>query len=125
MAEQAWFLANALGTVRRLDRAGIATQIPAIAFPDEVMDAFLTLPDDFLGAEWHVVTKGRRPGIYPSWYCFISLKADGSANAYIFRNFAASQTQCISGAIYDKYMTKDEAVTAYNRARDDNLIQYL
>lgn len=70
MAERAWLLANALGTVRRLDRAGVAIQIPAIAFPDEVMDAFTAFPDDFLGAEWHVVTKGRRPGIYPSWCQF-------------------------------------------------------
>lgn len=66
-AEQAWLLANALGTVRRLDKEGQAIETAAIAFPPEVMRTFATLPDDFLSIEWYVVTKGKRPGVYPTW----------------------------------------------------------
>jgi hypothetical protein len=31
------------------------------------MEAFRTVNDSFLGAEWHVVFKGKRPGVYPAW----------------------------------------------------------
>lgn len=66
-AEQAWLLANALGTVRRLDAHGGALETPAVVFSPEVMAAFESLPDAFLSREWYVVTKGKRPGVYPTW----------------------------------------------------------
>lgn len=66
-AEQAWLLANSLGTVRRLDAGGRTLETPAVAFSSEVMTAFESLPDTFLSREWYVVTKGKCPGVYPTW----------------------------------------------------------
>ena len=34
---------------------------------EALMTAFALASDDFLGAEWHVVFKGKRLGIYPAW----------------------------------------------------------
>ena len=39
---------------------------PATPMPDVLMDAFALALDDFLGAEWHVVFRGKRPGVYPA-----------------------------------------------------------
>jgi len=38
-----------------------------MAMPEATMTAFAASAEDFLGAEWHVVFKGRRPGVYPAW----------------------------------------------------------
>lgn len=67
LAEQAWILANAVGTVSRLTKDGRATSIPTVHLSDDVMASLLALPDEYMGREWYVVTKGRRPGVYPSW----------------------------------------------------------
>ena len=68
-AERAYVLAYAMGALRTLPRRG-STALgppPATPTPQEVMDAFASLSDDFLGAEWYVVYKGKRPGLYPTW----------------------------------------------------------
>jgi hypothetical protein len=38
--------------------------------PEAMMESFAGADDDFLGAEWHVVFKGKRPGVYPAWFVF-------------------------------------------------------
>lgn len=64
-AERAYTLAYALGAVRRL--GGNHTLAPPTAPPAAFMDALRNVRDDFLGADWHVVYKGKQPGVYPSW----------------------------------------------------------
>lgn len=64
-AERAYAFAYAIGGVQVVPRHG-STSAPA-PMPPGVMQAFLDADDDFLGAEWHVVFKGRTPGIYPTW----------------------------------------------------------
>jgi hypothetical protein len=69
-AERAYVLAFAMGALRTLLARHNATQqvpAPASPMPDAVMSTFASASDDFLGAEWHVVFKGRRPGVYPAW----------------------------------------------------------
>lgn len=68
-AERAYILAYAIGGVRAIPRKRGQGQprIPAAPMPETIMDAFAAAPEDFLGAEWHVVYKGKRPGIYPAW----------------------------------------------------------
>lgn len=69
-AERAWLLGNSLGAVRQLDAAGVARATPAAPYTEEAMLLFLGLSDDYLGTAWYVVSKGKRPGIYPCWYVF-------------------------------------------------------
>jgi len=45
---------------------------PAVAMPIDVMRAWEQVSDNFLGAEWHVVFKGRHMGVFPSWQVIIS-----------------------------------------------------
>jgi hypothetical protein len=69
-AERAYVVAFALGALRILPPRRNAGQRPlasAIPTPEALMIAFASASDDFLGAEWHVVFKGKRPGIYPAW----------------------------------------------------------
>ena len=68
-AERAYIVAIALGAVHILPRRGDTSQTPtsAIPTPDTVMNAFANTSDEFLGAKWHVVFKGLRPGVYPAW----------------------------------------------------------
>jgi hypothetical protein len=40
---------------------------PGGPMPEALMQAFSVASDDFLGAEWHVVFKGKRPGVYLAW----------------------------------------------------------
>lgn len=64
-AERAYTLAYALGAVRRLGRyEHLAPPAPP---PASFIAALELVSDDFLGNEWHVVYKGKQPGIYPSW----------------------------------------------------------
>lgn len=66
----AYVLAYALGAIRVVpDREGRFLQADAAApTPEEFMDAMDAIDDDdFLGMKWHVVFKGKRPGVYPSW----------------------------------------------------------
>lgn len=65
-AEQAYVVAYALGALRALPRRDVALP-QALPIPETVMTAFEASSANFLGAEWHVVFKGRRPGIYPAW----------------------------------------------------------
>lgn len=71
-AEQAYRVAYAMGAVRRLYPRGVPAPAlePAVPTPDELMDAINATSDTFLGAQWHVVFQGRRPGIYPAWYVY-------------------------------------------------------
>jgi len=70
-AERAYVIAYALGAVRVLPPrdAALRAHVPAAAIPtpEALMIAFADASDEFLGAEWHVVFKGKRPGIYPAW----------------------------------------------------------
>lgn len=68
-AERAYVIAFAMGALRVLPLRGASQRIlaPAMPTPDAAMVAFASASDDFLGAEWHVVFKGKRPGVYPAW----------------------------------------------------------
>ena len=69
-AERAYVVAGALGALRVFPRqcnAGERPLAPASPTPEAVMAAFAGASDGFLGAEWHVVFKGKMPGIYPAW----------------------------------------------------------
>lgn len=67
-AEHAWLVGNTVGAVHQLDAACTALATPAAPYPEDVMHFFLGLPDDYLGTEWHVLSKGKHPGVYPCWY---------------------------------------------------------
>ena len=69
-AERAYVLAYALGAVRVLkhpDDPTPGSPTAAAPMPDEIMDAWMEVSDEFLGSEWHVVFKGKRTGLFPSW----------------------------------------------------------
>ncbi|KIM74213.1 hypothetical protein PILCRDRAFT_92724 [Piloderma croceum F 1598] len=109
-AERAYVVAYALGAVRMLpsrDDAGSQLVSPAIPTPEAIMAAFSSASDNFLSAEWHIVFKGLRPGVYPAW------------------NFAATQMKGIRCAIYQKYASKAEAEEAYADALHDHYVKVL
>jgi hypothetical protein len=63
-------LAYALGCVRVLKHPDDPTPgelVPAGPIPEEVMRAWERVKDDFLEESWHVVFKGKRTGLFPSW----------------------------------------------------------
>jgi hypothetical protein len=69
-AERAYVVAFALGALHVLsprDNTGERPPAPATPMPEAIMAAFASASDNFLGAEWHVVFKGLKPGIYPAW----------------------------------------------------------
>lgn len=68
-AETAYVLAYGMGLVRSLPRRGesIIPPAPSAPTPAAVLAAFLAADDGFLGPTWHVVFKGRSPGVYPAW----------------------------------------------------------
>jgi hypothetical protein len=67
-AEKAYVLAYALGCVRILPRhCGDHPPAAALPVPEAVVRELSSAPDDFISAEWYVVFKGKRPGIYPAW----------------------------------------------------------
>lgn len=108
-AERAYVLAYALGAVRVLANAG--GDVQRNADPNPTLEAFMRVlrdaPDDFLGQEWHVVFKGKRPGVYPSWA------------------FAANQTISVGRSVYQKYAIRADAMSAYQRARENGEIERL
>ncbi|KIM88515.1 hypothetical protein PILCRDRAFT_2743 [Piloderma croceum F 1598] len=108
-AEHAYVVAFAMGAVHVLPprRSSQLTPSPAAPMSQAVMAAFSLTSSNFLGAEWHVVFKGKRPGIYPAW------------------NFTATQTKGVSCSIYQKYPTKAEAEAAYRNAECDGFVEIL
>ncbi|KAI0281133.1 hypothetical protein BGY98DRAFT_932225 [Russula aff. rugulosa BPL654] len=102
---------KASGIVAKLNvpRYNTGQQVPAQAMPmpEELMAAFASASDNFLGAEWYVVFKGKRPGVYPAW------------------NFAATQTKGVSNSIFNKFSSKADAEAAYRRALDDDYVEIL
>ncbi|KAF7980386.1 hypothetical protein HWV62_38178 [Athelia sp. TMB] len=101
-AQQAYLVAYALRAVRILppDNAPDGwVPSAAIPTPEAVMGAFAASSATFLGAEWHVVFKGLRPGVYPAW------------------NFAATQTKGVANSVYQKYQSKQEAVQKFEEAQ--------
>lgn len=68
-AERAYVVAYAMGGVRSLPgrESNARESGPAVPIPPAMLDAFDTVSDRFLGAEWHVVFKGKAPGVYPAW----------------------------------------------------------
>lgn len=68
-AERAYVVAYAMGCVRSLPRRGSTERQPdpAMPTPAAMLDAFGAVSDDFLEADWHVVFKGKAPGVYPAW----------------------------------------------------------
>lgn len=119
-AERAWLLGNSLGAVRQLDAAGVARATPAAPYTEEAMLLFLGLSDDYLGTAWYVVSKGKRPGIYPCWYVFPLDRTQAC-----FRNLAASQVLHVSKAIFDKYPSKAAAVAAFQLAEANHVVYTL
>ncbi|KZP10198.1 hypothetical protein FIBSPDRAFT_899896 [Athelia psychrophila] len=101
-AETAYVLAYGMGLVRSLPRRGesIIPPAPSAPTPAAVLAAFLAADDGFLGPTWHVVFKGRSPGVYPAW-CF-----------------AASQTQGVANSVYQKYPTRADAQRAFDAATE-------
>ena len=69
-AECAYFFAFAMGTLHTLPaRHDISKEVLMAVrpMPEALMTAFASASDNFLGAEWHIVFKGKRPGIYLVW----------------------------------------------------------
>ena len=69
-AERAYVLAYALGSVHVLKRCrdpSTSTPAPATPMPESMLEAWAEVADDFLESEWHVVFKGKTPGVYPTW----------------------------------------------------------
>lgn len=69
-AERSYLLAYAMDCVRTLpprNGTSLYTAVPAIPTPDAIMERFAQAPADYMGAEWHIVFQGRRPGVYPAW----------------------------------------------------------
>jgi hypothetical protein len=69
-AERAYVLAFAMDSLRILPRREASADTgpaPGGPTPEALMQAFAMASDDFLGAKWHVVFKGKRPGVYPAW----------------------------------------------------------
>jgi Caulimovirus viroplasmin len=66
-AETAYVVTYALGGVRIVPGLGSASQPASQPIEDAARIALASMPADFLGMEWHVVYKGRTPGIYPGW----------------------------------------------------------
>ncbi|KZP24363.1 hypothetical protein FIBSPDRAFT_888829 [Athelia psychrophila] len=64
-AERAYVVAYAMGCVRSLPRRGSTERQPdpAMPTPAAMLDAFGAVSDDFLEADWHVVFKGKAPGV--------------------------------------------------------------
>ncbi|KAF7975077.1 hypothetical protein HWV62_10465 [Athelia sp. TMB] len=60
-AERVWALANGIGSARALNASSQAIGLPSGPFPS------LEDGDDYEGADWFTVIKGRIPGIYPVW----------------------------------------------------------
>lgn len=73
-------MAYSIGAVRVLSahRSEGRATAPAAPMPPVIMEAFEDADERFLEADWHVVFKGKTPGVYPAWYvykirCFIEL----------------------------------------------------
>lgn len=64
-AERAYALAYAIGGVRVIPSRG--STVTANPMPPVIMEGFMEADENFLGAEWYVVFKGKMPGIYPAW----------------------------------------------------------
>ncbi|KZP20364.1 hypothetical protein FIBSPDRAFT_954731 [Athelia psychrophila] len=101
-AETAYIMAYAMGLVRSLPRRGDRTAPPAPSAPTPaaILEAFRAVDEQFLGPDWHVVFKGRSPGVYPAW------------------NFVASQTQGVSNSVYQKYPSRLDAQRAFEAATE-------
>ena len=62
--ERAYTLAYALGAMCCLGQQSHILPAPP---PAGFLAALTTVGNDFLGNKWHIVYKGRQPGVYPSW----------------------------------------------------------
>ena len=88
-----------------------------------VLHVFGTADDDFLGADWHVVTKGKRPRVYPAWLV-LKLRPIIVFDVFL-RNFAATQTIGAPGAKFNKYSLKLEAMEVFEKAWHEGLVTTL
>lgn len=127
-AEVAYVLAYALGTVRVLpNRAGQALQTHvAQPTPEAFMTALERVDDEFLGMRWHVVFKGKRPGVYPSWYVqpeHFGMETQNSL--FCCRLFSANQTLNVPNAVQQSYDTRAQARAAYALADELHEVQTL
>ncbi|KAF7980031.1 hypothetical protein HWV62_40158 [Athelia sp. TMB] len=66
-ARRAWDLACSVNVVRRLDSQNRIARVRLPAYSIDVSRRLRAVADDYLGVEWHVVSQGRRPGVYPCW----------------------------------------------------------
>jgi hypothetical protein len=70
VTSSAYVLAYALGEVcvlKHPDDPTPGSPAAAAPMPDEIITAWREVGDEFLGSEWHVVFKGKRMGLFPSW----------------------------------------------------------
>lgn len=69
-AEKAYVLAYAMGSVRVLKHPNDPTPgapVAAAPMPETIMSAWAAADANFLEGHWHVVFKGKCPGLFPSW----------------------------------------------------------
>lgn len=68
-AERAYTLAYALGCVVARPRRGstLPPLAPSVPTSRQLLEAFSEADENFQGAAWHVVFKGKCPGVYPAW----------------------------------------------------------
>ena len=122
-AKRCYVLAGALGSLYIRSRDPSVPRILARPISEAVLHAFGAADDDFLGADWHVVTKGKRPGVYPAWLV-LKLRPVIVFDVFL-RNFAATQTIGVPGAKFNKYLSKLEAMEAFEKARHEGLVTTL
>jgi hypothetical protein len=69
-AEKAYVLAYTMGSVRVLKHPNNPTPgapVAATPIPETIMSAWAAADVNFLEGCWHVVFKGKHPGLFPSW----------------------------------------------------------
>jgi hypothetical protein len=95
--------------------------------PQYLMEQFLQSGENFLGIKWYVVFKGKVPGVYPTWYapCFLTIQNTSTHwhHPIPSRNFAATQVDGVSGAIHDSFLSKQEAIDAFDYAKSRGLVE--
>ncbi|KZP12480.1 hypothetical protein FIBSPDRAFT_961317 [Athelia psychrophila] len=104
-ATRSWLLALRMKVVRIL--AADVAYPPCEAFLTPVVEALLTLPEDHFGQRFYVVSQGKCPGVYPFW------------------GLAGSQVKLVPNAICKQYLSREEALAAWQRAHDEGVVRAL
>jgi len=56
---------------------------------------------------------------------YLLLTIENTSTYWICRNFAASQVDGVSGAVYDSFLTKREAIDAFDDAKGRGLVEVI